>query len=144
MEKSLYIHIPFCAKKCMYCDFPSFCGKETLMLDYAEALSLEIEKTTREHIFNTVFIGGGTPTYLSLEAWKILSRCIGGLKKGNNFEFTVECNPGTADSDKLKFLKELGVNRLSIGLQAWQNSILEALGRVHRVEEFLHKKTLYQ
>lgn len=133
---SLYIHIPFCMKKCLYCDFPSYSNMENYMLEYSNALAKEIENLEYDN-FYTIFIGGGTPTYLSLEGWRIISNAIKNKIKNNFIEFTVEVNPGTADRQKLLFLKSIGVNRLSIGLQAWQNEHLEALGRVHKLEEFL-------
>ncbi|OFI07195.1 oxygen-independent coproporphyrinogen-III oxidase-like protein YqeR [Clostridium acetireducens DSM 10703] len=135
-EVALYIHIPFCKSKCFYCDFPSFCGKESLMIDYAKALSKEIDRIEDVKI-KTIFIGGGTPTYLPLEAWNIIKNSIDKLDKSNNIEFTVEGNPGTFSREKLKFLNSMGVNRLSIGLQAWQNNLLKNLGRIHNLEEFL-------
>lgn len=136
-EAALYIHIPFCARKCMYCDFPSFCGKESIMTDYAKALALEIITNTNNKMIKTIFIGGGTPTYLSLEAWKIIGESISKVNKKSDLEFTVECNPGTITEEKLMILKSMGVNRLSIGLQAWQNSLLNKIGRIHTVEEFI-------
>jgi oxygen-independent coproporphyrinogen III oxidase len=136
-ETSLYIHIPFCARKCMYCDFPSFCGQDSLMIDYAYVLASEIAANTKDKNIKTIFIGGGTPTYLSLEAWNIISESISRANKEKDLEFTVECNPGTITEEKLLIFKKMGVNRLSIGLQAWQNSLLKGIGRVHTVEEFL-------
>lgn len=137
-EVSLYIHIPFCAKKCMYCDFPSFCGKENLMIDYANSLSKEISVSAGDKLIKTIFIGGGTPTYLSLSAWKIIGEAIKKLNKTANLEFSVECNPGTISIEKLSYFREIGVNRLSIGLQAWQDELLKALGRIHTLNEFLN------
>jgi oxygen-independent coproporphyrinogen-3 oxidase len=86
---------------------------------------------------DTIFIGGGTPTYLSLEAWELLKDTLERFNISDDVEFTVECNPGTVDSDKLKLLKEMGVNRISIGLQAWQNELLKKLGRIHTREDFV-------
>ncbi|MFD3157595.1 radical SAM family heme chaperone HemW [Haloimpatiens sp. FM7330] len=131
---SLYIHIPFCKQKCLYCDFPSFSGKENLMVRYAKALSKEINKINRK--VRTIFIGGGTPTYLCLEAWEIIKKSLDNLDKDKDIEFTVEGNPGTFKEEKLEFLKQIGVNRLSIGLQAWQNQLLKKLGRIHTREDF--------
>ncbi|GAA0122181.1 MULTISPECIES: radical SAM family heme chaperone HemW [Clostridium] len=133
---ALYIHIPFCKNKCFYCDFASFSGKEKYMLNYIEALSKEINNIKSENIIKTIFIGGGTPTYLSLEGFNILKKSIEKLNINKDVEFTVEGNPGTFTKEKLKFLKDMGVNRLSIGLQAWQNDLLKVLGRIHTVEEF--------
>ncbi|MFL0195806.1 radical SAM family heme chaperone HemW [Clostridium sp. WILCCON 0269] len=133
---SLYIHIPFCKKKCFYCDFPSYSGKEKLMVDYSEILAKDIEAVGNRKV-NTIFIGGGTPTYLSLKAWYNIYNSIENLNKTENLEFTVEGNPGTFTEEKLRFFKNMGVNRLSIGLQAWQNSMLENLGRIHTLDDFL-------
>ncbi|MCT8976257.1 radical SAM family heme chaperone HemW [Clostridium sp. CX1] len=135
-EVALYIHIPFCKQKCLYCDFPSFCGKESHMLEYSRALAKDIEGIGNRKI-KTIFIGGGTPTYLSLEGWNIIKSAIDKLNKREDLEFTVEGNPGTFTEEKLLFLKRMGVNRLSIGLQAWQDSILNKLGRIHSVGEFI-------
>lgn len=140
-EVALYIHIPFCKQKCLYCDFPSFSGKERFMLDYSQALAKDINGIGERSI-KTIFIGGGTPTYLSLEEWNNIKNSIDRLDKTLNLEFTVEGNPGTFTEEKLKFLKKMSVNRLSIGLQAWQNSMLEKLGRIHTVEEFIESYKL--
>lgn len=138
MEKSiaLYIHIPFCKQKCLYCDFPSFSSKDKLMDSYTEALCKEIEKVNN-NLIETIFIGGGTPTYLSIENWKKISKTITGLRLKDDYEFTIEGNPGSFTSEKLRCFKEMGVNRLSIGLQAFQNHHLKALGRVHNVQDFI-------
>ena len=136
MDRALYIHIPFCKSKCLYCDFCSFSGSEKLMMDYSKALSKEINDIGKCRI-KTIFVGGGTPTYLSLEAWKIIRKSIENLNKSEDLEFTVEGNPGTFSYEKLNFLKSLGANRLSIGLQASQNRLLKGIGRIHTWEEFL-------
>ena len=135
----LYIHIPFCKMKCHYCDFPSFSGKEGLMIDYAKALSEEIETSCQDKIISTIFIGGGTPTYLCVEGWKIIEGSIKKLnriKKG--FEFTIEGNPKTFNEHQLKIFKDMGVNRISMGLQAVQQCHLSSLGRIHSLEDFKH------
>lgn len=137
METSaLYVHIPFCKQKCLYCDFPSFCNMDSLMEDYIDALSVELKRIQGNKI-STVFIGGGTPTYLSLEALKKLKKSFNLLNIDKNIEFTVEGNPGTFSSEKLEILKSMGVNRLSIGLQAVQDRLLKELGRIHNFNEFL-------
>ncbi|WP_443663235.1 radical SAM family heme chaperone HemW [Clostridium sp.] len=132
---ALYIHIPFCKQKCLYCDFPSLAGKEDCMLDYSAALAKEIDNIKDKKI-KTIFIGGGTPTYLSLAGWKIIKKSIDTLDICDDLEFTVEGNPGTFTKEILNFLKEMGVNRLSIGLQAWQDQLLKELGRIHTIEDF--------
>jgi oxygen-independent coproporphyrinogen-3 oxidase len=141
-EAGLYIHVPFCAKKCMYCDFPSYCGKDNLMLDYSKALNLEILNRTKNKSISSVFIGGGTPTYLSLEAWENLKEGMKAFNIKENAEFTVECNPGTVNIHNLKLIKQAGANRLSIGLQAWQNELLSNIGRIHTNEEFIESYRL--
>ncbi|SUY47444.1 coproporphyrinogen III oxidase [Clostridium putrefaciens] len=134
---SLYIHIPFCKSKCWYCDFPSFCGKDNLMESYIKALGEEIDAKVLNCNIKTIFIGGGTPTYLSLKMLEELKTHIRKLNLTPNAEFTVECNPGTLDKGKLELLKDMGVNRLSIGLQAYDDSLLKEIGRIHNVDEFL-------
>ena len=138
MEKgtALYIHIPFCKQKCLYCDFPSFAGKESYMLDYTKALCNEIDSKINKKI-NTIFIGGGTPTYLSLECLGLLKKSLDKLSKAEYVEFTIEGNPDSLTKEKLQLFKEMGVNRLSIGLQAFQDSLLKALGRAHNMQQFL-------
>jgi oxygen-independent coproporphyrinogen-3 oxidase len=137
MEKgiALYIHIPFCRQKCLYCDFPSFAKKENLMPEYVAALCKELE-TKADKKIKTIFIGGGTPTYLSLECFDLLKKSLSKLDKDSELEFTVEGNPDSFSREKLEFLKTMGVNRLSIGLQAWQEELLRKLGRVHNLEQF--------
>ncbi len=132
---ALYIHIPFCKQKCLYCDFPSFAGKEEYMPLYAAALAKEIDSIKDKKI-KTIFIGGGTPTYLSLEGWEVIKKSINRLNMCEDLEFTVEGNPGTFTREKLTFFKKMGVNRLSIGLQAFQDSLLKELGRIHTIEDF--------
>lgn len=134
--KSLYVHIPFCKQKCFYCDFPSFSGKETLINDYLNSLEKELDLRVGDTAINTIFIGGGTPTYLNLEALIKLKTIMKKVNLKSDGEFTVECNPGTLNEEKLKVLKDMGVNRLSIGLQAVQDRLLKEIGRIHSYEEF--------
>lgn len=107
-----------------------------MMEDYMEALSKEIESYSNK-TFKTVFIGGGTPTYLPLNCISKLGKSIKNLRMAENPEVTIECNPGTVSEQKLKMLMDIGINRLSIGLQAWQDSELRKLGRIHTRQEFL-------
>ena len=129
--KGIYIHIPFCIKKCKYCDFNSFSACREDKDAYLSALFLEMEKY-RGAIVDSVFIGGGTPTSLTSGQ---LEQLLINIKK--NFllskycEFTVEANPKTLDKEKLELLKKYGVNRLSIGVQSFNDQELENLGRVH-------------
>lgn len=133
---SLYIHIPFCKQKCLYCDFPSYAGKEALMDDYIEALNKEILKKGKNYIINSIFIGGGTPSYLTNDNLKKLLSTLNKLKLEDNLEFTVECNPGTLTEESLKIMKNNKVNRLSIGVQSTKNTLLKNIGRIHSYEEF--------
>ena len=135
-DVALYIHIPFCKKKCLYCDFPSYSGKEKLMINYTKALAKDIESIGDRKI-KTIFIGGGTPTYLSLESWNNIYEALKKINTEDNLEFTVEGNPGTFTEEKIKVLRKMGVNRISIGLQAWQDSILKCIGRIHTLKDFL-------
>ncbi|GAA0789059.1 radical SAM family heme chaperone HemW [Hathewaya limosa] len=135
-EKSLYIHIPFCKQKCLYCDFTSFVHREEFMDDYIEALSSEL-LLYKDNIFKTVYIGGGTPTFLNIKNLNKLSKVIGKLKLTEDVEFSCEGNPGTFTEEKLRILKAMGVNRLSIGLQSFDNGLLKILGRIHDADEFL-------
>lgn len=139
----LYIHIPFCKNKCFYCDFPSFSGKEPLMIDYAKALSEEIEASCQDKLISTIFIGGGTPTYLCIEGWKIIAKSIKKLNFVNkDFEFTVEGNPNSFNEEQLEIFKSIGVNRISMGLQAVQEHHLKSIGRIHTIEDFKKSYTM--
>ncbi|MDT8715305.1 oxygen-independent coproporphyrinogen III oxidase [Clostridium sp. 19966] len=138
----LYVHIPFCKSKCAYCDFCSYSNMEEKMLNYSQALCKEIMNSCKGEKIDSIFVGGGTPTYLSLEGWKNLSEAFSTLDIAEGTEFTVECNPGSVDEEKLKLFKKIGVNRISIGLQAWQNKILKDIGRIHTIEEFIESYKL--
>lgn len=133
---SLYIHIPFCDQKCYYCDFPSFAGKGNLKDSYIDALIKEIRLTPKNKIIDTIFIGGGTPSSLSENQ---LERLLSEVKKflfDGKIEYTIECNPGNITENKLNIMKKYGVNRISMGLQAIQNSLLKDIGRIHNFEVF--------
>ncbi len=137
MQKSLYIHIPFCIKKCRYCDFVSYTGLRYMETGYADAL-LEEMKLYRGQCLRTVYMGGGTPTCLDPT---LLSGIFDGINqcfdtKGCT-EISIEANPGTLSEQMLSSLKKSGVNRLSIGLQSWNPEELELLGRIHGREEFI-------
>lgn len=138
---SLYIHIPFCKKKCLYCDFLSApaCAQERE--DYVKALLREISvmaKSCEEYRIISVFFGGGTPSLVSSTQMK---RIMAAIRKGYDLcedaEITVECNPATADLQKLSAYRECGINRLSIGLQSANDNELKELGRIHTYNQFL-------
>lgn len=136
-EISLYIHIPFCKQKCFYCDFPSYSGKERFKEDYVDALIEEIEKRARGYIIKTIFIGGGTPSYLEVNQIEKLLLAINKLNLHKDIEFSMECNPGVLFKEKLIAMKNGGVNRISFGLQSTKDSLLKEVGRIHSYEEFL-------
>jgi oxygen-independent coproporphyrinogen-3 oxidase len=139
MSIGLYLHIPFCRTKCGYCDFLSFANpSKDNIIAYKAALINEINQTKLNNPADTVYIGGGTPTALPAP---FLCEIIQGVRKRftltTDCEFTVEANPCTLGGETLAMLKENGVNRLSIGLQAWQNHLLSAIGRTHSQEDFI-------
>lgn len=139
-EFGLYIHIPFCVRKCLYCDFLSFDNAENVKEDYMEALYKEIKAAKGDlsgRKIDTVFIGGGTPSTVSPRLLgKVLSVVTDELDLADDAEITTELNPGTVTEGSLSDYKAMGINRLSIGLQAYQNRILKTLGRIHTAEKF--------
>ena len=135
----LYIHIPFCASKCRYCDFASYAGCEAQMPAYVDALMLEAKHRAQQLgnvTFETVFIGGGTPSLL-LPA--LLDQLLTGIKAhfsiAKDAEFTCEANPGTLTEEWLRVAVRHGMNRLSMGMQAYQPLLLRTLGRIHNYEQ---------
>lgn len=142
---SLYIHVPWCVRKCPYCDFNSHKADASLPeKDYIAALldDLDIdlawlkEQAVNERPIHSIFIGGGTPSLLSVDAYQQL---FSGLKQrltfSDDIEITMEANPGTFEADKFKGYRELGINRLSIGIQSFQDHQLKHLGRIHSGQE---------
>ena len=137
--RGLYIHIPFCEQKCAYCDFLSFPGyQEKNKARYIEALCKEMRLRLTDvwQMPDTIFIGGGTPTALSAAQLKMLldtlEQCVDlSVVK----EFTVEANPGTVDDEKLSVLLAGGVNRLSFGVQSFDDVLLKRIGRIHTANE---------
>ena len=142
----IYLHIPFCMKKCHYCDFLSAPADENTKERYIEALKKEIflyREDLKENIISTIFLGGGTPSLLKEKQIKEILDAIFEtyfIKKGA--EITIEANPETLTKEKLKIYKEAGINRLSIGLQSTEEEQLKRLGRIHTYEKFLESYTL--
>lgn len=137
----VYIHIPFCVKKCDYCDFLSFASDDDTKLAYVKVLIKEIEQEAAKYAdksVGSVFIGGGTPSALSVGC---IEDILKSLRKHYDIledaEITIECNPGTLTKDKLEEYKASGINRLSIGLQSTDDRELKLLGRIHDYETFL-------
>lgn len=147
----IYVHIPFCKHKCYYCDFISYANKENLAERYVNVLIREITDVATgnrldyengiDELFNvnTIYIGGGTPSFIeSKYIVNIISTIKEYFKINENAEITLEVNPGTVNENKLKDYFNAGVNRLSIGLQATNDSLLKEIGRIHTYEEFLN------
>ncbi len=143
----IYVHIPFCVKKCDYCDFLSKPAGESEKTDYVGALIREIEEcgekygcTGTEYKVETVYIGGGTPSCIDPAHIERILGCIDGKfvhADKEKTEITIEVNPGTVTDGMLKTYRELGINRLSIGLQSANENELKALGRIHSLDDFL-------
>jgi oxygen-independent coproporphyrinogen-3 oxidase len=125
--RALYVHVPFCAKKCAYCDFASYPGREDAWDAYFAALKEELRPWG--NAFSTAFIGGGTPSLVPARYIADLAR---GIRAG---EFTIEANPGTLTPDKLKAYLDAGINRLSMGVQSFDDGLLRRIGRIHTADE---------
>lgn len=136
-ELGIYVHIPFCKHKCDYCDFVSYCNKDNLIEDYITALKKEIKLQNIQSWITTIYIGGGTPSYIDSKYIKQIMKEIQKKNINKEAEITLEVNPGTATRQKLRDYKECGINRLSIGLQATQDSMLKQIGRIHNYSQFL-------
>lgn len=145
-DLGLYIHIPFCRSKCYYCDFVSFSGKETKIDEYTSFLLKEIElykDILDEYRLKTIFIGGGTPSYIEGKyIGRILDKIYKSYDAGGLEEVTIEVNPGTLDEEKLKIYREYGINRVSIGVQALNDNLLKAIGRIHTSLDFYNSLEL--
>lgn len=137
-KTGIYIHIPFCISKCKYCDFLSFPMEETGREEYTKAILREIDgfEAADKYTVVSIFIGGGTPTVLDKSQLTRIMDCIyDKFELAPDAEITIECNPKTADLDKLKALRDIGVNRLSIGVQSMEDRFLKVLGRVHALSD---------
>jgi oxygen-independent coproporphyrinogen-3 oxidase len=128
---SLYVHVPFCARKCDYCAFYSEVADEALIERYVAALIREIDLVSDDLRLRTVFFGGGTPTVLSGHHWERILRAMSRLNLDALEEWTVECNPCSVSLDKARLLRSHGVNRVSLGVQSLNDDLLDRLGRVH-------------
>ena len=142
-EISVYIHLPFCERKCLYCAFTSFVSSDDVQKEYVKHLIKEIENFKDGYKAKTIYFGGGTPSVLRLD---LLEKIFDALK--NKFEIekdaeiTMEVNPNSVDEEKLGFYKRLGVNRLSMGIQSLNDKTLKKLGRLHTKKEALYKLQL--
>ena len=135
MAKGLYVHIPFCVRKCRYCDFVSFANADNYADKYLDALEKEAAKYEGMEI-DTVFIGGGTPSVLRANQLEQLFDIINStFNIAKNAEFSIEVNPGTLDADKITAIVNGGVNRVSVGIQSFNDSELTAIGRIHTASQ---------
>ena len=137
----LYIHIPFCVKKCDYCDFLSFPADSNTQIRYVHALLQEIRyygNLLGDYHVPTIYIGGGTPSWLEENLiYTVLQQVASSFHVEADAEISIECNPGTVTAKKLNVYQSVGINRLSIGLQSTNNEELKALGRIHTYDQFL-------
>lgn len=140
-ELSIYIHIPFCVRKCLYCDFLSAAAHEEEIDSYVNLLLREIKEQSvfyGDHRVVSIFMGGGTPSLLpARETGRILERVREDFSLAGDVEITIECNPGTVTAEKLKNYITYGINRLSIGLQSTDDEELVRIGRIHSYGDFL-------
>lgn len=141
-EIGIYVHIPFCKRKCFYCDFCSFECNKNIHKDYTKALINEIrafnlEEVGDEIIIKTLYFGGGTPSYIDeIYIEQIINELRKKFRFSNGIEATIEVNPGTATFEKIKKYKDIGFNRISIGLQSANDRLLKLIGRIHTYGEF--------
>lgn len=149
-QVGLYVHIPFCERKCLYCDFISGPETEANKKAYIKALKSEIESFSsykEEYEVVSIFFGGGTPSSIAAEDLVSILDCLCetfGITDRNSIEITTEANPGTLNKEKLLLYKEAGFNRISMGLQSTHNEELKILGRIHTYEEFLENYKMAQ
>jgi len=133
---SLYLHIPFCRRRCSYCDFNTYAGLEDLFVPYTSALADEVRRTGRGERVTTIFFGGGTPSILPVAlVADLLAACRDAFVVDADAEISLEANPGTLDEARLAALRRLGINRLSLGVQSAQPDELALLGRLHDFDQ---------
>ena len=143
-ELGIYIHIPFCKQKCIYCDFVSFPNQEEKQAQYIEKILQEINQEKElfsKYQITTIYIGGGTPSAINCKYITDIMNTIkkvANLETLENIEVTIEVNPGTVTAEKLLSYKNSGINRLSIGLQTTNDKLLKTIGRIHRYQDFLN------
>ncbi|MDF2635677.1 MAG: oxygen-independent coproporphyrinogen oxidase [Pelosinus sp.] len=139
MKTGLYIHIPFCQQKCLYCDFPSYDNLAHLYQPYVTALCQEISGwggVLSRDIIDTIYIGGGTPTLLSADSLGTILECVHkSFAIDKTAEISIEANPGTVNQEKLLALKSGGANRISFGVQTFSNELLKSIGRIHTANQ---------
>lgn len=136
---AIYVHIPFCEQKCIYCDFASFVCGEDVKEKYVLSLLDEIEKCSKKGKVSSIYFGGGTPSIIEKKyIGMILSKIREKFCVLDTAEITIECNPNSTTLEKLKYYKEIGINRVSFGVQSLQNNILKSIGRIHNEEQSIN------
>jgi oxygen-independent coproporphyrinogen-3 oxidase len=136
LPRAAYIHVPFCAHRCGYCDFTLVAGKDHLVGDYLRALEIELVSLETPRTVETLYLGGGTPTHLDCRALERLLALVGRwFPLAAGYEFTIEANPSGFDRDKVALLARYGVNRVSLGAQSFDARVLEVLERDHRAAQ---------
>ncbi len=137
-EIGVYIHIPFCKQKCSYCDFTSFSNKDDFIKEYIDSIKKEIQiRNNLDYVVKTIYIGGGTPSYIkSKYIEEILNEIEKNFTLEQNAEISMEVNPGTATKKSLDDYFQMGINRLSIGLQTSNDELLKKIGRIHDYKQF--------
>lgn len=142
-ELGIYIHIPFCMQKCLYCDFVSYINKSECVKEYINCMIKEIQSyDLKKYNITTIYIGGGTPSFIESDYIKEIINVIQNKLEKNDtrwedIEITIEANPGTVTLEKLNDYKTAGINRISLGLQAAQDRLLKQIGRIHNYKDFL-------
>lgn len=142
-ELGIYIHIPFCMQKCLYCDFVSYINKSECVKEYINCMIKEIQSYDfKKYNISTIYIGGGTPSFIESDYIREIINVIQNKLEKNDtrwedIEITIEANPGTITLEKLNDYKTAGINRISLGLQATQDRLLKQIGRIHNYKDFL-------
>ena len=130
--RAAYIHVPFCAHRCGYCDFTLIARRDDLIDDYLRALEIDLDRLERRPVIDTLFFGGGTPTHLSAEhLGRLMEIVLGHFQLADGYEFSVEANPAGLNDDKIAVLADAGVNRVSLGAQSFDAEVLTLLERDH-------------
>ncbi|MDF2699578.1 MAG: coproporphyrinogen oxidase [Haloplasmataceae bacterium] len=135
---NVYIHIPFCQRICHYCDFPKRVSKTEQIDEYLLALEKEIKMYQLREKLDTLYLGGGTPSILNEKQLHMLKRITSQFSFNNNYEFTIECNPEHITTEKVNFYKEMGVNRISLGVQTFNDRLLKLLNRGHKKTDVIN------
>ena len=135
---SIYIHIPFCSSICSYCDFAKIYYNKLFTMGYLKELEKEIKNNYNNDVLKTIYIGGGTPSSLDLEELEYLFNILDSLIKDTNYEYTIECNVENLTEEKIKLFKKYGINRVSIGVQTFNEKYLKFLNRHHSRDDVIN------